>query len=87
MYRLIFTKKAMKQMASLDRYVQKKIQDYLNKNVSNSADPRQHGKGPSENLAGYWRYRIGDYRVICRIEDNVCEVIAVNIGHRSKVYS
>ncbi|MDR1068879.1 MAG: type II toxin-antitoxin system RelE/ParE family toxin [Clostridiales Family XIII bacterium] len=86
-YQLFFTAKAKKDLSKLDAYTQKKIQAYLNNNVSGSENPKAHGKALSENLSGYWRYRIGDYRVICKIHDDVCKVFAVNIGHRSKIYS
>jgi len=48
--------------------------------------PRARGKGLSGDLAGYWRYRIGDYRVIAEIQDSRFVVIAVTVAHRSDVY-
>jgi mRNA interferase RelE/StbE len=86
-YQLLFTVKAQRELSKLDTYAQKRIQAYLNNNISESEDPRAHGKALTDNLSGYWRYRIGDYRIVCEIRDNVCEVIAVKIGHRSKIYS
>lgn len=85
-YALSFTRKAYKQFSKFDGYTQKKIQTYLNKYVADSEDPRQVGKPLSENLAGYHRYRIGDYRVICEIHDDTCRVVAVVVGHRSRIY-
>jgi mRNA interferase RelE/StbE len=87
MYRLRFNKSALKQLKKLDPFVQKKIYDYLLVKVDNSEDPRIFGKELTGELSGSWRYRIGDYRVICHIDDNYCEVLAMKIGHRSKVYS
>ena len=49
-------------------------------------DPRLRGKALSANLSGLWRYRIGDWRVLCRIEDGCLIVLVVQIGHRSTVY-
>jgi len=86
-YKLRFTKIALKQFNALDKYVQGKIANYLNQYVHNSPNPRIVGKPLTENLDGYWRYRIGDYRVICEIHDDIFEVIAIKIGHRSKIYN
>jgi len=86
-YRLFFTETAKRQLKKLGKQQERLILLWLKKNIDGSADPRAHGKGLVENLSGYWRYRIGDYRVICTIDDGVCEVLAVQIGHRSKVYS
>jgi mRNA interferase RelE/StbE len=87
MYRLVFEISAQRQLKKLDPYTQKKIRQYLDKNVDGSDDPRSHGKMLAESLSGYWRYRAGDYRIICLIRDDVCEVVAVQIGHRSRIYS
>lgn len=54
--------------------------------VENLEDPRSRGKGLTANLAGLWRYRVGDYRVICDIEDNELVILAVDVEHRSEVY-
>jgi mRNA interferase RelE/StbE len=83
-YTLRFTKKAQKQFDALDKDVQKRIRDYLDRNVHGNANPRLVGKVFAENMAGYWRYRIGGCRVICEIRDGICEVLAVNAGHRNK---
>jgi mRNA interferase RelE/StbE len=85
-YRLLFTDTAEKQLRKLDRPIERLIILWLLKNVDGAENPGAHGKTLSENLSGYWRYRVGDYRVICHIDDNVCEVLAVQIGHRSKIY-
>ena len=55
-------------------------------NIDGSADPRIHGKGLTSNLSGKWRYRIGDYRVICDIEDDKLIVLALRVAHRREVY-
>ncbi|MDR2108400.1 MAG: type II toxin-antitoxin system RelE/ParE family toxin [Coriobacteriales bacterium] len=85
-YRLMWHKAARKQLKKLDPSVQRYIDVWLTKNVDGSSDPRRSGKSLSEKLSGYWRYRIGDYRVICEIDDDICVVIAIKIGHRSSIY-
>ena len=69
----------------LDRPVLRRIRSYLDE-VCEFEDPRSRGKGLSADLAGYWRYRIGDYRVIVEIRDNVLVIVAVGVGHRSEIY-
>jgi len=85
-YGLRFTKKAQKQFNALEVYTQKRICDYLNKHVHGCENPRATGKRLSENMSDYWRYRIGDYRVIREIQDDSFVVLAVKVGHRSKAY-
>ena len=55
--------------------------------VEKLRDPRLRGKALSSNLSGLWRYRVGDWRVLCRIEDGRLIVLVVQIGHRSSVYN
>ncbi|MDR1028415.1 MAG: type II toxin-antitoxin system RelE/ParE family toxin [Clostridiales Family XIII bacterium] len=86
-YRLIFTETAQKQLKKIDKYQERIIVGWLQKNISCAENPKAHGKGLTGNLAGYWRYRIGDYRIVCKIHDAVCEVIVIQVGHRSKIYS
>lgn len=49
-------------------------------------DPRQRGKALSGPLSGFWRYRVGDHRVLCRLDGNVLVVLVVDVGHRSEIY-
>jgi mRNA interferase RelE/StbE len=85
-YKLEFSQKAKKQLAALDMYVQKRVQVYINRYIEGSENPRLTGKPLKGDLVGYWRYRIGDYRIICEIHDDVLTVVAVQIGHRNKIY-
>lgn len=54
--------------------------------ISRLEDPRSRGRAAAGNLAGLWRYRVGDYRVICDIEDDALVVLVVGVTHRSEVY-
>ena len=56
------------------------------KNLSELENPRLKGESLTGNLSKYWKYRIGDYRLICRIEDEKLLVLIVKIGHRREVY-
>jgi mRNA interferase RelE/StbE len=81
-----FTPAAERELGKLDRQAAVRIVQYLQDTVSTCNDPRQRGKGLRAGLTGLWRYRVGDYRVICQIEDDRLTVLVVQIGHRSEVY-
>ncbi len=76
-----------REFRKLDRYTQKMVRAWIEKNLVNCEDPRIHGKGLSGNFRGQWRYRIGDYRLICLIEDDRLVILALAVGHRSEIYS
>ena len=80
-----YSDEAKKQIKKLDKQIQKRIIDYLD-NISTLENPRSKGKGLTSNFVGLWRYRVGDYRVICRIVDSELVIIALAIGHRREVY-
>ena len=81
-----FDDKARKELRKLDKASQKEILKYLRDKVASSGNPRRFGKALQSNLAGLWRYRVRDYRIICNIEDDVLTVLVVRIGHRKKIY-
>lgn len=85
-WRLVFSKRADKQLATMDAGVRRIIVSWLMKNIEDCENPRVHGKGLTGNHSGEWRYRIGDYRVLCEIKDNELIVLALEIGHRRSVY-
>lgn len=86
MWRLVFSKKADKQLSKLDAGVRRVIVSWLLKHIDGCDDPRVYGKGLTANRAGEWRYRIGDYRVLCEIRDDELIVLAIAVGHRRDVY-
>lgn len=86
MWRLAFSKRAENQLSKTDAGMRRIIVAWLLKNVDGSDDPRAHGKGLTGNLSGAWRYRIGDYRVLCDIRDDELVVLALEIGHRREVH-
>ena len=75
-----------KEFKKLDRYTQKMIKAWIVKNLVGCENPRGHGKALTANRIGQWRYRIGDYRLICLIKDNELIILAMTIGHRREVY-
>lgn len=86
MWHLEFSKRADKQLAKIDPGVRRVIVSWLLKNIDGCEDPRVHDKGLVANRSGEWRYRIGDYRVLCEIRDGGLVVLAIEIGHRREIY-
>ncbi len=77
---------AEKQLHKLDRSVQKRLLDWLAERIEGCKNPRHFGEPLRGNRSGLWRYRVGDYRIICKIEDEKLIVIALAVGHRRKIY-
>ena len=81
-----YTTRSRAQLDRLGRPAAQRIADYLERRVATLADPRRRGKELTGNYAGQWVYRVGDYRVICDIQDAALIVLVVRVGHRSRVY-
>lgn len=86
MWRLEFSKRADKQLSKIDPGVRRVIVSWLLKNIDGCDDPHAHGKGLASNLSGKWRYRVGDYRILCEIHDKELVVLAIEVGHRRSIY-
>ena len=86
-YDVELTERFKKEFRKLDKYTQKMLRAWIDKNLVDCEDPRQHGKGLSANLSGQWRYRIGDYRLICQIDDGKLIILALTVGHRRDIYT
>ncbi len=80
------TQTAFKQLQKLDRKWQSLILDYLEDEIAPLVDPRQRGKALVGDKKGLWRYRVGDYRIICEIQEERLLIAAVTIGHGKDVY-
>ncbi len=87
MYKIVFDEAIKKDLKKLDKQTLKILFNWIEKNLSNTDDPRSKGKALVGNKKGYLRYRIGDYRLITRIEDDRLIIIAINFKHRREVYS
>ena len=85
-YRVEIDSKAKKQLKKLDKPTTQKILQWLYKNVDGTSLPRLHGKALTGELRDFWRYRVGDYRIICDIQDDKLVVLAVHVAHRKQVY-
>ena len=86
-YSVQYSKQAIKELKKLDRFTRQMIYSWIDKNLSDCEDPRQHGKALAANRKGQWRYRIGDYRLICDIQDDKLVILALTVGHRRDIYN
>lgn len=86
-FRVLTTTRFEREFWKLDRYTQRMLKAWIDKNLVGCTDPRQHGKALTANRKGQWRYRIGDYRLICTIEDDELVILALSVGHRREVYN
>ena len=86
-YTIRTTTRFDKSFKKLDRYTQRIIKSWIEKNLLDCENPRAHGKSLTANRSGQWRYRIGDYRLICHIDDDELIILALNVGHRRTVYT
>lgn len=82
---ILYTRTAKKQLARLDRSIQAQIKGFLDR-LGTSSNPRMSGKPLVGDKAGLWRYRVGDYRLVCDIQDDKILVTILRIAHRREVY-
>ena len=86
MYRVGFTKEALKSLKKLDKQTMLLIMSWIKKNLEGCTNPRQHGKALVANHSGQWRYRIGDYRLISEIQEDKIIILILSAGHRRDIY-
>ena len=86
-YHVETTARFDKEFKKLDKYTQQMIKSWIVKYLQNCEDPRAHGKGLTANKSGQWRYRIGDYRLLCLIQDKELIILALAVGQRRGIYS
>jgi mRNA interferase RelE/StbE len=81
-----FDRDAARDLRKLGKPAQRSILQYLRKRVATSSDPRRFGKALTGDLKGLWRYRVADYRIVAKIEDDRFIVLVLTVGHRGDVY-
>ena len=86
LYRLVYSKDFQKIFKQLDPSVQKLVASYIKHNLENTDNQRIHGKALVVDKKGLWRYRIGNYRLIVEIRDDVLIVLILTFGHRKEAY-
>ncbi|MEN8243539.1 MAG: type II toxin-antitoxin system RelE/ParE family toxin [Thermodesulfobacteriota bacterium] len=77
---------AEKQLHKLDRPVQRRILDWLFDRIEGCKNPRHFGEPLKGDYAGLWRYRVGSYRILCKIQDRKIRVLVLTVGHRREIY-
>lgn len=85
-YRVQYTARALKQLKKMNRFDATLITSWIGKHLEGIDDPKRIGKALVGDHSGEWRYRVGDYRVLCVIQENVLLIEVFSIGHRRDVY-
>ena len=81
-----YTKTSVKQLKKMDRKIAAFIISYIDEKLVNCEDPRINGKALKGNYNDIWRYRVGDYRILAKIDDHRVIITVVEIGHRKDIY-
>lgn len=87
MYDLIYDKKYLKSLKKLDIQAQKIISNWVENNLLNCEEPRFSGKPLTGNFKDLWRYRIGSYRLLAKIDDDKLIIFAIDGRHRRDIYN
>lgn len=85
-YRIEFSQQGKKELKKLDAFTQKIIMKWIYKNLIDTENPRIHGKELKGNLKCFWRYRVGNYRLLADIQDETVTILSIKIGHRKEIY-
>jgi mRNA interferase RelE/StbE len=86
-YKIVYDEVALRLLKKLDKQVSKRIINWLTERLTNCNNPRIWGSALKGNLGEFWRYRVGDYRILCKIEDTELVVLVLEVSHRKDVYS
>lgn len=87
LWKIIFKKRALKALQKMNPQTRNRITAYMREHVECSVNPKGCGKALSASLSGLWRYRVGDYRVVCHIQNEKVTVLVLAVGHRAIVYN
>lgn len=82
-----FDERALKELKKLGKQVQREILKFLDERIATAENPARFGKALRGDLAGLWRYRVGDCRLICSLKNGQMLVLVLKVGHRRDVYS
>lgn len=85
-WKVELTDSAVKALKKIDHQAARRIARFLRERIATADNPRQYGKPLQGELREYWRYRVGAYRLICDVQDEVLRVLVVRIAHRKEVY-
>jgi mRNA interferase RelE/StbE len=85
-WKVEFDNRARKELRKLDEESQKRILNWLRSNIATKRDPKRLGQPLKGRLKGMWRYKVGEYRLMCQIQSKKILVLILRIGHRRDVY-
>ena len=85
-WQIKFTNLAAKQFSKLDKPIKQRIISFLENRLATMDSPKQTGKALQGTLSEYWAYRVGNYRILTKHQDNQLLILIVEIGHRKEVY-
>lgn len=85
-WRVEFDDRAARQLFKLGAVERKRIRNFVEQRLLATGNPRALGKRLAGDLSSFWRYRVGDYRILARIQDDVLLVLVVEVGNRREVY-
>lgn len=85
-WKIEFDAKAKEQLLNLDKQAQKRILSLLEDRILTKDNPRSLGSPLRGKLSNFWKYRVGDYRLICKLEDGLLLLIVISVGHRKEIY-
>ena len=85
-WKINYSAQALKALKKMDKQRAQRITHFMDKRIALMDNPKQSGKLLKGKLGDYWRFRVGDYRVLCEIQDTELVILAVLIGHRREVY-
>ncbi|MDD7586769.1 MAG: type II toxin-antitoxin system RelE/ParE family toxin [Corynebacterium glucuronolyticum] len=86
-WRVELTARARKQLKKMDRFDARILATWMKNNLDGCADPRAFGKGLTANRSGEWRYRVGSYRILALIHDDIITIEVFSIGRRDTIYN
>lgn len=85
-WKVLFSDVSLKNLKKLDKHVASIIIGYIEKNLDEIDNPRSLGKPLVANQKGKWRYRVGDFRLLCLLHDQSITITVIQIGHRKDIY-
>ena len=85
-YEVEYLPSVFETLEKMDKFTRRIIVEWIEKNLVGCENPRVHGKALVADRKGEWRYRVGDYRIIAKIEDNKLIILVIAIGHRREIY-
>ena len=85
-YKVVYKRRAQKFVEKLDKPIQERIKSWVEKNLEGCENPRLHGHALEGDLRTFWRYRVGDYRLVAEILDDQILILIVNVDRRDSVY-